>query len=112
MRWTKGPEDIAKLAGVQERLLRHALTLVKPGGELVFSNCSLDPDEGEAVTARVLADNPDWTCIPVDPAEWPGLEAAITPLGAFRTTPAMLPAKEGFAGGLDGFYAVRLRRNA
>jgi 16S rRNA (cytosine967-C5)-methyltransferase len=107
--WTKGPEDIEKLARLQERLLRHALTLVNPGGELVFSNCSLDPSEGEEVTARVLADNPGWKRVPVDPVDWPGLEAAITPLGEFRTTPAMLPAREGYAGGLDGFYAVRLR---
>ncbi len=108
--WTKGPEDIEKLARLQERLLRHALTLVKPGGDIVFSNCSLDPSEGEDVTARVLADNPDWRRVAVDPADWPGLEEAITPLGEFRTTPAMLPAKDGFAGGLDGFYAVRLQK--
>jgi 16S rRNA (cytosine967-C5)-methyltransferase len=109
--WTKGPEDIEKLARLQERLLRHALTLVKPGGDLVFSNCSLDPAEGEDMIDRVLADNPDWQLIPVDAADWPGLEEAISPRGEFRTTPAMLPATAGHAGGVDGFYAVRLRRN-
>lgn len=108
--WTKGPEDIEKLARLQERLLRHALTLVKPGGDLVFSNCSLDPSEGEEMISRVLADNPDWRIIPVDPAAWPSLEAAISSRGEFRTTPAMLPATASHAGGLDGFYAVRLRR--
>lgn len=108
--WTKGPEDIGKLAGLQERLLRHALTLVRPGGELVFSNCSLDPSEGEDMVARVVADNPDWRIAPVDPADWPGLEAAISPRGEFRTTPAMLPATVDHAGGVDGFYAVRLVR--
>jgi 16S rRNA (cytosine967-C5)-methyltransferase len=107
--WTKGPEDIEKLARLQERLLRHALTLVKPGGTLVFSNCSLDPDEGEDMIARVLGDNPSWRIDPVDPADWPGLESAISPRGEFRTTPAMLQASETHAGGLDGFYAVRLR---
>lgn len=106
--WTKGPEDIEKLARLQERLLRHALTLVRPGGELVFSNCSLDPSEGEEMIVRVLADHPDWRIDPIDPAAWPGLEAAISPRGEFRTTPAMLPATAGHAGGLDGFYAVRL----
>lgn len=106
--WTKGPEDIEKLARLQERLLRHALTLVKPGGELVFSNCSLDPSEGEEMISRVLADNPTWRIAPVDPADWPGLETAITPLGEFRTTPAMLPPTATHAGGMDGFYAVRL----
>ena len=107
--WTKGPEDIEKLARLQERLLRHALTLVKPGGELVFSNCSLDPAEGEEMVSRVLADHPSWHIMPVDPADWPGLEAAVSVRGEFRTTPAMLPATEGHAGGLDGFYAVRLK---
>lgn len=108
--WTKGPEDIEKLARLQERLLRHALTLVKPGGDLVFSNCSLDPVEGEDMVSRVLADNTDWRIIPADPADWPGLEDAVSPRGELRTTPAMLPETGDHAGGLDGFYAVRLRK--
>lgn len=109
--WTKGPQDIAKLAAVQERLLRHALTLVKPGGLVVFSNCSLDPLEGETMVARILVEVPDVRRIPVAAGDWPGLEEAISPEGEFRTTPAMLPASEGFAGGLDGFYAVVLQRS-
>ncbi|WFU11117.1 RsmB/NOP family class I SAM-dependent RNA methyltransferase [Rhizobium sp. CB3090] len=108
--WTKGPEDIAKLAALQERLLRHALTLVKPGGLVVFSNCSLDPEEGEDLVARVLADTGTAERVPIKPEDWPGLEAAISPLGAFRTTPDMLPLAGGFASGLDGFFAVVLRR--
>ncbi|MBD9374506.1 MFS transporter [Rhizobium sp. ARZ01] len=110
--WTKGPKDIEKLAQLQEKLLRHALTLVKPGGHLVFSNCSLDPLEGEEVTASVLADVPGWSRVAIDPAPWPGLEEAVSPLGEFRTTPAMLPGDQAIAGGLDGFYAVLLKRDA
>jgi len=108
--WTKGPEDIAKLAALQERLLRHALTLVKPGGIVVFSNCSLDPEEGEDLVARLLVDTDNVERVPIAASDWPGLEAAISPLGAFRTTPDMLPLGDGFASGLDGFYAVVLRR--
>ena len=108
--WTKGPEDIEKLARLQERLLRHALTLVRPGGVLVFSNCSLDPIEGEEMVSRVLTDNKEWRIVPVDPVDWPGLEAAVSPRGELRTTPAMLPATADHAGGLDGFYAVRLQK--
>jgi 16S rRNA (cytosine967-C5)-methyltransferase len=100
--WTKEPSDITKLASVQEGLLRHALTLLKPGGRLVFSNCSIDPIEGEDVVSRVLADDPSLMLLPINPADWPGLETAITPKGEFRTTPAMLPD----LGGLDGFYAA------
>ena len=109
--WTKGPEDIEKLAVLQEKLLRHALTLVKPDGLVVFSNCSLDKREGEDVTERVLADG-GCERVAIDAADWPGLEDAITPLGEFRTTPAMIPAEGAFSGGLDGFYAVILRRKA
>jgi 16S rRNA (cytosine967-C5)-methyltransferase len=108
--WTKGPEDIAKLAALQQRLLGHALTLVKSGGIVVFSNCSLDPSEGEDLVARVLASGAPVERVPIRPEDWPGLESAISPLGEFRTTPSMLPLANGFASGLDGFFAVILRR--
>ena len=108
--WTKGPEDIAKLAALQERLLRHALTVVKPGGIVVFSNCSLDPLEGEEVVERVVGSGAAYERVAISAAEWPGLEDAITPLGEMRTTPAMLPLDVPFASGLDGFYAAVIRR--
>ncbi|ANM12826.1 MULTISPECIES: RsmB/NOP family class I SAM-dependent RNA methyltransferase [unclassified Rhizobium] len=110
--WTKGPEDIGRLAALQERLLRHALTLLKPDGTLVFSNCSLDPAEGEEVVARVLADTDGIERVQIDAGDWSGLEAAITPLGEFRTLPTMLKMPAGIASGLDGFYAAVLRRVA
>ncbi|EPE96059.1 Fmu (Sun) domain-containing protein [Rhizobium grahamii CCGE 502] len=110
--WAKGPDDIAKLASLQERLLRHAITLLKPGGTIVFSNCSLDPAEGEEVAARVFSDTPMLERVAIDAQQWPGLESAINALGEFRTTPDMLTAPAGFASGLDGFYAVVMRRVA
>lgn len=107
--WTKGSEDIAKLAALQERLLRHAVTLLNPGGVLVFSNCSIDPLEGEEVVARLLEDVKSVERVPIDAGKWPGMEQAITPLGEFRTLPTMLDTPDGFASGLDGFYAAVLR---
>ncbi len=108
--WTKGPEDIEKLALLQERLLRHALTVVKPGGVVVFSNCSLDPREGEEVVARVIDAGAEYERVPVLAKDWQGLEDAITPLGEVRTTPSMFPLDPPYAGGLDGFYAAVIRR--
>ncbi len=108
--WTKGPDDVAKLARVQHDLLSHAVTLLAPGGQLVFSNCSLDPSEGEEVVAAVLAANPDLRRIPIAAETLPGLESAITPLGEVRTTPAMLEGGDGVSGGLDGFYACLLHK--
>lgn len=106
--YTKSPEDIMRLARVQRDLLDHAAGLLRPGGELVFSNCSLDPQEGEEMVAGFLADHPAWTIRPVDPARWPGLEMAVTAAGEVRTHPAMLRHDDGRLAGLDGFYAVVL----
>lgn len=108
--WTKGPEDIEKLAALQEKLLRHALTLVRPGGRVVFCNCSLDPREGEELIARVLSDTPGITRIAVYPVDWPGLEIAINQNGEVRTTPDMLAVAEGFSPGMDGFFAAVLEK--
>jgi 16S rRNA (cytosine967-C5)-methyltransferase len=108
--WTKGIDDVRKLAGVQERLLTHALSLVKPGGVVVFSNCSLDPMEGEEMIERLLDHHDAVSRAPVAPSDLPGLEEAVTPKGEVRTTPAMLKASTPDASGLDGFYACVLRR--
>lgn len=108
--WTKSLADVRKLTEVQERLLRHALTVVRPGGLVVFSNCSLDPLEGEEMVERVLARTSDVVRVPVDGAALFGLAGATTAKGEIRTTPAMLQAEDPAAGGMDGFYACVLRR--
>jgi 16S rRNA (cytosine967-C5)-methyltransferase len=101
--WTKGPADVEKLADVQYRLLESVLTLLQPGGRIVFSNCSLDPLEGEDLVEKFLAAHPEIERVAISRKDWPGLETAINGRGEFRTTPAML-------GGMDGFFAVVLRR--
>ena len=83
---------------------------LKPGGTIVFSNCSLDPLEGEQLVADLLAEDPRLERVPVSPSDWPGLEEAVSASGEFRTTPAMLPSVDGMPGGLDGFFASVLRR--
>jgi len=108
--YTKDAAEVDKLAAVQARLLGEAARLLAPGGRLVFSNCSLDRVEGEDVVAAFLAARPDFARDPVAAAELPGFELALTPDGDLRTTPEMLGAGEGPVGGLDGFYAARLKR--
>ncbi len=87
------PPIIAKLAALQEKLLRHAVTLLKPGGRLVFSNCSIDPSEGEEIIDRLLVDFPDLRLLPIAPEDWPGLEAAITLKASSGPRPRCLPSK-------------------
>ncbi|WP_309773091.1 RsmB/NOP family class I SAM-dependent RNA methyltransferase [Agrobacterium larrymoorei] len=103
--WTKDEKDIAKLATLQEQMLRQAVTLVKNGGMIVFSNCSLDPLEGEEMVARVLASNSNLERLPVAAKDLPDMEIAINADGDLRTTPDMF-------GGVDGFYATVLRKHS
>jgi len=108
--WTKGVADVAKLAGLQARMLAHAAKLVRPGGRLVFSNCSLERAEGEALLSAFLADNPQIVADPVAPGEFPFLDPFLNRDGWVRTTPAGLKLATPALSGLDGFFAARLRR--
>jgi 16S rRNA (cytosine967-C5)-methyltransferase len=103
--WLKDGEDVSRLTLTQDRLLVHALDLLKPGGTLVYAVCSLEEDEGPARIDALLARSSQVTLVPVQPAELPGLAEAISPNGDIRTLPSMWPER----GGLDGFYVARLR---
>ncbi|HRJ62691.1 MAG TPA: MFS transporter, partial [Azospirillaceae bacterium] len=104
----KTPDDVAKLARAQGRLLAHAVDLTRPGGLLVYCTCSLQPEEGETQIERLLAADPRVERSPIDPAEVGGLAEAINPQGELRTHPGMLREQ----GGIDGFFAARLRRKS
>ncbi|MEQ1952361.1 RsmB/NOP family class I SAM-dependent RNA methyltransferase [Mesorhizobium sp. CN2-181] len=108
--WTKSPADIEKLAGLQRRLLDHAVRLLKPGGRIVFSNCSLDPLEGEEMVRQFLSQNTEFVTEPIDRGEFAGMDDFITPEGWLRTTPADMPMADAALSGMDGFFAARLRR--
>ncbi|QDC01417.1 RsmB/NOP family class I SAM-dependent RNA methyltransferase [Mesorhizobium sp. 8] len=107
--WTKTAADIAKLADLQRRLLERAVSFVRPGGAVVFSNCSLDPQEGEALLAAFLSDHAGIALDPVRPGEFAGIDPFLTAEGTLRTTPADLDLGRPGVSGLDGFFAARLR---
>lgn len=108
--WTKSPQDIEQLAGVQRRLLARAVQFVKPGGRIVFSNCSLDPEEGEALHAAFLDQGHGVTDDPIRPGEVAGADGFVTSAGALRTTPADMDLGTPALSGMDGFFAARMRR--
>lgn len=100
----KHPEDVARLAVVQENLLRAAMDIVKPGGTIVYCTCSLEPEEGPERIAALLASGAPVEHKPIiagdigAPADW------ITAAGDLRTLPCHLSEHDG----IDGFYATRL----
>ncbi len=102
--WKRTHRDILELAVVQYAMLEHAFTLLKPGGTLVYSVCSLEPEEGESLVSRFLAAHSDATLKPVTEGE-AGIDMDwLTPRGELRTLPHFLYEQ----GGMDGFYAARL----
>lgn len=90
-RWRYGPASLRSLAELQARLLRAGAERVKRGGRLVYSTCSLEPEENGRCVQAFLRDRPDFE-----------LETAIEDL----------PDPENPAGPVDGGYAARLRRRS
>jgi 16S rRNA (cytosine967-C5)-methyltransferase len=84
------------------------VTLLRPGGTLVYCTCSLEPEEGEYAIADLLAAESAMHRVPVVPGEVAGLSEILTPEGDLRTLPCHLPHQDPRLGGLDGFYAARL----
>jgi 16S rRNA (cytosine967-C5)-methyltransferase len=106
--WLRQDGDIGALVALQKRLLQKAVTLLKPGGMLVYCTCSLEPEEGEQAVAGLLAAESSVRRVPIEAAEVAGLAEIINPDGDLRTLPCHLPHDDPRLGGLDGFYAARL----
>ena len=102
----KSQSEIATLAALQARLLARAATWVEIGGTLLYCTCSLEPLEGPAQTALFLKNHPDFERHPITADEVGGLSECLTPTGDLRTLPCHWEER----GGMDGFYAARLKR--
>jgi 16S rRNA (cytosine967-C5)-methyltransferase len=102
-RWRLAPEDPAQLNEVQGALLASAVTVLRPGGTLVYSTCTLTGEENDSVVESFLARTPG-----IRRADVARLPATLRPLldaeGALRTWP--------HRHGMDGFFAVRMERDA
>jgi 16S rRNA (cytosine967-C5)-methyltransferase len=98
------PRAIAELAEVQKAMLARAAGWLKEGGTLVYSVCSLEPEEGEAVVDAFLAERRDFEAFHIAQGELP--EAIPVEGNRIRILPGLF-AEEG---GADGFFIARFRR--
>ena len=108
----KTPDDIPRMADLQARMLTNAATLVRPGGLLIYSTCSLQPEEAEHRTASFLATHPHFHPAPITPTDLPADPTWLTPTGTLRTLPFHLQLDPATLSGIDAFHVSRLRRQA
>ncbi|WP_202079904.1 16S rRNA (cytosine(967)-C(5))-methyltransferase RsmB [Caldalkalibacillus salinus] len=88
LKWSKTESDIAQISKVQLELLKKVSPLLKPGGHLVYSTCTIEKEENQSVIGHFLADHTDFHIVPDS-------ERQILP--------------QHF--GSDGFYMIKLQRN-
>jgi 16S rRNA (cytosine967-C5)-methyltransferase len=111
IRWRLRPEQLAEFHRLQVQLLRMALVQLAPGGTLVYSTCSIEPEENEHVVEAALRDAPSIRrATPSETARTlaahlaPGISASalLDDAGQFRTFPGQHHT--------DGFFAAPLVR--
>lgn len=98
----KNLADISAMAKIQSAMLPKAAEWLKDGGVLVYCVCSLQPEEGELQIAKFLDTHPHFRLESIDslfPNEW-------IKQGMLRCLPSFLAGE----GGMDGFFAARLRK--
>ncbi|MBV9772703.1 MAG: 16S rRNA (cytosine(967)-C(5))-methyltransferase RsmB [Gemmatimonadetes bacterium] len=98
-RWRVQPGDLAALEALQRELLEAAAGVVRPGGWLVYSTCSLEPEENARQVDAFLDAHPEFV---LDPPEGAVDASLLDPRGML----VVLPQHSG----VDGSFAARMRR--
>jgi len=98
-RWRLKVSDLAVMSALQKTIIRAAEKVVRPGGLLIYSTCSLEPEENDEQIDSFLAENPNWV---LEPPPDGSVAPDLLDDGRLR----VLPQRHG----TDGAYAARLRR--
>ena len=100
-RWRLKISDLAVMSALQKTILKAAAKVVKPGGLLIYSTCSLEPEENDEQVDWFLSENQDWI---LDGPPEGSVAPELLDGGRLR----VLPQRHG----TDGAFAARLRRVA
>jgi 16S rRNA (cytosine967-C5)-methyltransferase len=108
-------DDLARQAERQRSILAAALRAVKPGGRVIYSTCSLEPEENEEVIAAVLGETPGVGMVSLEPSiDGMAATGVLSPLGVQRLKSCLLQnlAMRLMPGTFktDGFFIAALKR--
>jgi 16S rRNA (cytosine967-C5)-methyltransferase len=103
LKWVKRASDPVRLAALQGRLLARAAALLAPGGRIVYSTCTTEPEENELLVKGFLADRPAFRVARPSPGAIANLEELLTPEGYLRTW----PHRHGIGGAFIALLAGR-----
>lgn len=84
-RWNKSADDLPRLHALQLQLLEHAATLLKPGGRLVYSTCTVEPLENDDTVEEFLRAHAEFKALDARDAAIP--DALVDSRGYYRTWP-------------------------
>jgi 16S rRNA (cytosine967-C5)-methyltransferase len=99
IKWKRDITDIIKLAKMQTDLIENAARLVKAGGVLVYSTCTIEPEENQDIVSQFLTRHPDFV---LEDARQYVSRAVVNVHGSVETFP--------HRHGMDGSFAARLVR--
>jgi 16S rRNA (cytosine967-C5)-methyltransferase len=104
IKWRLAKGDLERLAEIQQGILSNALSVLAPGGRLIYATCSLEPEENEKVVESVLAANAGCRLLSFAELveELPNIASLIDSRGFFHTRPDL--------GAMDGFFAAAVTR--
>ncbi len=106
LKWNKREADIAEIASLQYRLLTQVSTMLAPGGLMVYSTCTIEPEENQRIVERFVAEHPEFALDGTLAADLP--PTVRDTVDASRGFVQILPSHFDS----DGFFIARLKRKS
>lgn len=105
LKWRRRERELSEIAQIQYEILQSVASLVKPGGRLVYSTCTMEQVENEQNVERFLAANPEWQLDPAPPERIPAsvIKRSRGQQGWLQILPHHF--------GSDGFFIARMKKS-